>query len=49
MAATVEEAQVSYEELADLEHEFDDVETEISEFYGTLPGSCFQNKMGCTC
>ncbi|KAL2167153.1 hypothetical protein VTG60DRAFT_1643 [Thermothelomyces hinnuleus] len=29
MAATLEEAQVSYEELSDLEQEFDDVETEI--------------------
>jgi hypothetical protein len=31
MAATIEETPVSYEELADLEHEFDEVETEISE------------------
>ncbi|KAL2177893.1 nucleosome assembly protein [Thermothelomyces heterothallicus CBS 202.75] len=29
MAAALEEAQVSYEELSDLEQEFDDVETEI--------------------
>ncbi|KAK4127530.1 hypothetical protein N657DRAFT_589876 [Parathielavia appendiculata] len=29
MAATLEETMVSYEELADLEQEFDDVETEI--------------------
>jgi hypothetical protein len=33
MAATLEETSVSYEELADLEQDFDDVETEISEFY----------------
>lgn len=32
MATTLEEAQISYEELSDLEQEFDDVETEISEF-----------------
>jgi hypothetical protein len=32
MAATLEETMVSYEELSDLEQEFDDVETEISEF-----------------
>lgn len=32
MAATIEETPVSYEELSDLEQEFDDVETEISEF-----------------
>lgn len=31
MAATLEETPVSYEELSDLEQEFDDVETEISE------------------
>ncbi|KAL2196316.1 nucleosome assembly protein [Corynascus similis CBS 632.67] len=29
MATTLEEAQISYEELSDLEQEFDDVETEI--------------------
>ncbi|KAK4238720.1 nucleosome assembly protein [Achaetomium macrosporum] len=29
MAATLEDTTVSYEELADLEHEFDEVETEI--------------------
>ncbi|KAL2025077.1 hypothetical protein VTK56DRAFT_79 [Thermocarpiscus australiensis] len=29
MAATLEETSVSYEELSDLEHEFDEVETEI--------------------
>jgi len=32
MAATLEESTVTYEELSDLEHEFDEVETEISEF-----------------
>jgi hypothetical protein len=31
MAATLEETNVSYDELAELEHEFDEVETEISE------------------
>ena len=30
MAASVEEIMISYEELSDLENEFDDVETEIS-------------------
>ncbi|MDA4132316.1 MAG: hypothetical protein OK454_04225 [Thaumarchaeota archaeon] len=30
MAATLEETTVTYEELADIEREFDDVETEIS-------------------
>lgn len=32
MAASLEEVMISYEELSDLEHEFDEVETEISEF-----------------
>jgi hypothetical protein len=31
MSAALEETSVTYEELADLEREFDDVETEISE------------------
>lgn len=31
MAAALEETPVSYEDLADIEREFDDVETEISE------------------
>lgn len=31
MAAALEETSVTYEELSDLEHEFDEVETEISE------------------
>jgi hypothetical protein len=30
MAAALEETPVSYEDLADIEREFDDVETEIS-------------------
>jgi hypothetical protein len=30
MAAALEETPVTYEELADIENEFDDVETEIS-------------------
>jgi hypothetical protein len=30
MAAALEETPVSYEDLADIEHEFDDAETEIS-------------------
>lgn len=32
MASSVEEIMISYEELSDLENEFDEVETEISEF-----------------
>lgn len=32
MAAALEETPVSYEDLADIEREFDDVETEISEY-----------------
>jgi hypothetical protein len=32
MTAPLEESNITYEELADLEKEFDDVETEISEF-----------------
>lgn len=31
MSAALEETPVSYEDLADIEKEFDDVETEISE------------------
>lgn len=31
MSATLEETNVTYEELADLENEFDEAETEISE------------------
>jgi hypothetical protein len=33
MADTIEESPVSYEELMDLEDEFEQAETEISEFY----------------
>jgi hypothetical protein len=36
MAATLEETPLTYEELADLEREFEDVETEISA-YTTFP------------
>jgi hypothetical protein len=32
MASTLEETSVTYEELSDLEAEFDEVETEISKF-----------------
>jgi hypothetical protein len=32
MAAALEETPVSYEDLAEIEREFDDAETEISEF-----------------
>jgi len=32
MSAVFEETPVTYEELADIEREFDDVETEISEY-----------------
>lgn len=32
MASPLEETSISYEELSDLEQEFDDVETEISQF-----------------
>lgn len=32
MAAALEDTPVSYEELAEIEREFDDVETEISMF-----------------
>jgi hypothetical protein len=40
MAAALEETPVSYEDLADIEREFDDVETEISEF-PSFPFCCF--------
>jgi hypothetical protein len=33
MAAALEETAVSYEDLADIERDFDDAETDISEFY----------------
>jgi len=33
MAAALEETPVSYEDLADIEREFDDAETEISKLY----------------
>lgn len=33
MAAALEETTVSYEDLADIERDFDDAETDISEFY----------------
>ncbi|MAD84350.1 MAG: hypothetical protein CL912_15405 [Deltaproteobacteria bacterium] len=33
MSAALEETPVSYEDLADIEKEFDDVETEISECF----------------
>lgn len=42
MAAALEETPVSYEDLADIEREFDDAETEISEF--TL---CASRTCGC--
>ena len=32
MAAALEETAVSYEDLADIERDFDDAETDISEF-----------------
>jgi hypothetical protein len=32
MAAALEETPVSYEDLADIERDFDDAETDISEF-----------------
>lgn len=32
MAAALEDTPVTYEDLADIEHEFDNIETEISEF-----------------
>jgi hypothetical protein len=32
MAAALEDTPVSYEDLADIEREFDDVETEISKY-----------------
>ncbi len=32
MAAALEETPISYEDLADIEREFDDAETEISKF-----------------
>ena len=32
MAAALEDTPVTYEQLADIENEFDDVETEMSEF-----------------
>jgi hypothetical protein len=32
MAAALEETPVSYEDLADIEKDFDDVETDISEY-----------------
>ena len=36
MAVTLEESLISYEQLSDLEQEFDDVETEISELWPFL-------------
>jgi hypothetical protein len=36
MAAALEDTTVSYEELADMEKDFDDVETEISMLYLSL-------------
>lgn len=33
MAASLEDTPVRYEDLAEIEKEFDDVETEISEFW----------------
>lgn len=41
MATTLEETAVSYEQLSDLEREFDEVETEISEFNGV---NCAQSR-----
>ena len=37
MSAALEETSVSYEDLADIEKEFDDVETEISECFFAVP------------
>jgi hypothetical protein len=37
MAAALEETPVSYEDLADLERDFDDVETDISELSDPSP------------
>jgi len=34
MAAALEETPISYEDLADIEREFDEAETEISELTG---------------
>ena len=36
MAAALEETPVSYEDLADIEREFDDAETDISTFLSDL-------------
>lgn len=37
MAAALEETPISYEDLADIEREFDDVETEISTYLPSPP------------
>jgi len=37
MAAIPEESSVTYQQLSDLEREFDDVEVEISQFSATSP------------
>jgi hypothetical protein len=45
MAAALEDTPVSYEDLADIEREFDDAETEISEsiFCPLFPSSPLPN------
>ncbi len=55
MATALEDTSVSYEDLADIEREFDDVETEISKsnFYSMLRrisfGRCRVQVMGAGC
>jgi hypothetical protein len=44
MAAALEETPVSYEDLADIEREFDDAETEISESYPVLCSSWMRGR-----